>query len=178
MDLYSADSFDLVSLDPPATAPSSKTSRFSYSKLTQLQVNGARDRSQRLVEKAQYEQRLQAELDKWHQAVESIRRQKAKNAVAGIAAGNDNEEEQQRKEEQEMKVYQEAVKEALEKDETIQPVSPFIIARLAVVLRKEYQARRLDRFVDRLHEEQKTMVRWVCQGMQEGEEGCVLTRNR
>ena len=68
MDLLGADSFDLVSLDP--TVPS-RPSRFSYSKLTQLQVNGARDRSQRLVEKAQHEQRLQQAKDQWQQAVDN-----------------------------------------------------------------------------------------------------------
>ncbi|KAL3939625.1 MAG: hypothetical protein SGARI_001301, partial [Bacillariaceae sp.] len=128
-------------------------------------VNGARDLSQRLAEKAEYERRLQEVKEKWHRAVMSIRRPKKSQATGG---GNEEQEAEKRAAEQdkEMFMYQEAVKEALEKDDKIQNVSPFIIARLAVVLRKEYQAHRLEKFVDRLHDEQKSFVNWVCEGVQ------------
>jgi hypothetical protein len=116
---------------------------------------------------------LEQAKEKWRRAIDTIRRQKSgqAHAVTGITADSNGDREQQRKEEQEKLLYQEAVKEILERDDDVQSVSPFIIARLAVVLRKEYQAHLLEKNVDRLHEEQKDVVNWVCEGIQSAEKG-------
>jgi hypothetical protein len=49
-------------------------------------------------------------------------------------------------------------------------LSSFMLARLAVVLRKEYHADRLETYLETVEEEQKTLVNWICQGVKTAED--------
>ncbi|KAG7348539.1 hypothetical protein IV203_017244 [Nitzschia inconspicua] len=154
---------------------SSKSSfpRFSYSELTQLQVNGARDRSQRQMEKTEWEHKLSRAKERWHRAVESVRRKQQCSIVSGAVYNSEEAEQQQKREEEEFMVYQRAVEHALlEQVDGDGPkqclrVSPFLLTRLAVVLRKEYHAHLLEKNLDGLHQEQKDFVNWVCNVVQQ-----------
>ncbi|KAG7369244.1 hypothetical protein IV203_031987 [Nitzschia inconspicua] len=143
--------------------------RFSYSELTQLQVNGARDRSRRQMEKMEWEHKLSQAKIRWHRAVESVRRKQQCSIVSGVYSSEEAAELQRKREEEELMVYQRAVEHALleqggdgDGPKQCLRVSPFLLTRLAVVLRKEYHAHLLEKNLDGLHQEQKDFVNWVC----------------
>lgn len=149
-----------------------------YSELTQLQVNGARDRSRRSMEKSDWERKLSKAQERWQQAVDVVRRKHHQQRHHQQQQPYSRSLLEERKEEAELRMFHEAVEEALnnvvpegeERKQATLCLSPFLRTRLAVVLRKEYHVSVLDKALDNLYQEQKSLVNWVCHVVQTSED--------
>mmetsp|Transcript_12642 Transcript_12642/g.23627 ORF Transcript_12642/g.23627 Transcript_12642/m.23627 type:complete len:314 (+) Transcript_12642:201-1142(+) len=140
-----------------ATATTSSfPSRFSYAKLTQLQVNGARERAQRQLEKAAWERQWQTVQEQWKRAVEEV-----------LHPQSQQEQLQATSSSSKRTTSRHAVQNALGSVE----VSPLLLDRLAALLEREYQARVLDHALQHLETtERRDMVNWMYQQLQSAED--------
>ena len=113
-----------------------KLQGFSYSKLTELQVQGARERSSRQIEISQRTRQLEQVQQKW---------------LAQLKGGDISQE-----------VYCEVIIDAFSQDREI---SPFMVARLANLCRREHQAVEFEKGVDKAHLEHRDAVQWMYEEM-------------
>ena len=97
---------------------------FSYSKLTELQVQGAQDRSRRQIEVSQLKNRLENMKRKWKTAL-----REGKNDYHG-------DDDQQA---DESKPFREAISQVYEEDPLAPEISPIMTTRLAELCRQEFR---------------------------------------
>jgi hypothetical protein len=110
---------------------------FSYRKLTELQVQGARERSQRQVEVSQFTCRMEHNEAKWK---------------ALIDKNYDND----------IFVFNEAIKDAFSRDYA-RELSPFMTARLAGLCSKEYRTIVAEKTYKQLHNDRLAIIDWMRQ---------------
>jgi hypothetical protein len=110
---------------------------FSYRKFTELQVQGARERSQRQVEVSQLACRMEYNEAKWK---------------ALIQESDDNQ----------IFVFNEAIKDAFSRDYA-RELSPFMTARLAGVCSKEYRTIVAEKTYKQFHDDRLAIINWMHQ---------------
>jgi hypothetical protein len=110
---------------------------FSYRKFTELQVQGARERSQRQVEISQLACRMEHNEAKWK---------------ALIQKNDDND----------IFVFNEAIKDVFSKGYA-REVSPFMTARLAGVCSKEYRTIVAEKTYKQFHADHLAIINWMHQ---------------
>jgi hypothetical protein len=110
---------------------------FSYRKFTELQVQGARERSQRQVEVSQLACRMEHNEAKWK---------------ALIQKNDDND----------IFVFNEAIKDAFSRG-YVRELSPFMTARLAGVCSKEYRTIVAVKTYKRFHDDRLAIINWMHQ---------------
>jgi hypothetical protein len=168
-------------IDDLATFPSPSSSkvlpRFSYTTFTQLQVNGARDRAQRQLEKLEWERRLQEAKGKLQHAMLTVQDQRIYHDEL-----LNNETHQNHAE---TIVYRKAVQNALCRSSNIdneaenkissyigfqrdareqqynRDISPILLHRLAVLLQHEYRAAQLSKTLEDRQNDQRKLIRWL-----------------
>lgn len=110
---------------------------FSYRKFTELQVQGARERSQRLVEVSQLACRMERNEAKWKALIQK----------------NDDDD---------IFVFNEAIKDAFSRDYA-RELSPFMTARLAGVCSKEYRTIVAEKTYKQFHNDRLAIINWMHQ---------------
>jgi hypothetical protein len=118
---------------------SMKLKGFSFSKLTELQVQGARERASRRIEVSQLASRLEHAETKWRTRI-------------------------QRNNVQDWPIYSEAIIEAFSQDD--RDISPFMVARLAELCRQEYREIEAQKGLRRLHNDYRVNINWMYQAIE------------
>jgi hypothetical protein len=110
---------------------------FSYRKFTELQVQGARERSQRQVEISQLASRMEHNEAKWK----------------ALTQKNDDTD---------IFLFNEAIKDTFSRDHS-REVSPFMTARLAGVCSKEYRTIVAEKTYKQFHDDRLDIINWMHQ---------------
>jgi hypothetical protein len=119
-----------------------KLQGFSYLKLTALQVQGARERSNRQVEASQLSTRLAVAEKKWKSRVERAPPQQ-----------------------EDVEIFSNAIREAFEDRD----ISLFMVARLAELCRQEYQSIQTEEGLRRLNNDYRVSINWMYQEIEKVE---------
>jgi hypothetical protein len=119
---------------------------FSYSKLTELQVQGARDRSRRQIESSQLTTRLQKVQRKWKAAL------------------------QEQDDAGDFSLFLEAISDVYEKELPVREISPIMAARLAELCRQEFNGGQQEKALERLRDDQRKSTYYLCKEIDESEE--------
>ena len=110
---------------------------FSFSKLTELQVQGARDRSNRQIERSQLAGRLDSVEREWK---------------SWFVPGSSNDK-------MDGELFCQAIKEVFHDRD----MSPFMVARLSELCRREFLAGQAEKGLQQLHNDQRAGINWMYQ---------------
>jgi hypothetical protein len=111
---------------------------FSYSKLTELQVKGARDRSRRQIESSQRTTRREQVQRMW------------KAALQEQDAGD-------------LSLFREAISDVYENEHPKREISPIMAARLADLCRQEFKSAQHEKALEQLYDGQRESCEYLCQ---------------
>lgn len=109
---------------------------FSFSKLTELQVQGARERSSRQIEGSHLANRLEHVDKKWRK----------------ILYGKEAQKNQA--------IFRQAIFDVFSPEREI---SPFMVARLAEICRREYLVAEAEKGLQQLHDDHRSDINWLYQ---------------
>jgi hypothetical protein len=119
---------------------------FSYSKLTELQVQGARDRSRRQIESSQLNTRLEQARRKWKAAL--------------------LEQHKRQQQDDDLPLFQKAIHDVYEKD-PVKEISPFMAARLAELCRQEFKNAQREKALEQIYKQHRDITHYLCQEIDE-----------
>lgn len=139
-----------------------------YSKLTQLQVKGATDRSQRQLELAELANRLEMLETRWKESIRTTSTSTSSTTGTGTTTAKNNQ-----RDEDELQRHFDAIHLAYEEDPH-KEASPFMVSRLAKLSSAEYKSIQTEKALRRLHNDQRSVINWLHEEIEKGEQDKVL----